>query len=315
MKRMLPILFVFSLGLLFASTPTPTLSHGPGTNGSCPENSGISPRVAPCSGLFNPLPLMAPGRVQSAGRMEEPHHVYLPVVALGSPAELFDMLPFLLGDWRLYEVQHSQGSQARHQTQIAGSLFFHTKGHEIKAEWEELWATDAYIYRGTDTSPGHERYYTLRDPGLYGSVWAPRYWRPGESFYRNPLVTFYGKQDCAVVLTGTQASWLRFDAYYPAYTFDSGITLSNVIQLAWHLVDNDGGLGELIERYFYGDDYGLIGWWSNDRGMSYISEIHDPGQRPDNNREVIACLDRTPASPLQRLAAGKLPYWPGDHRR
>jgi hypothetical protein len=303
MKRLFPFVFAFSLGLLFAVTAPPTLSHGRVSQG--PDANGGPPRFS--------------ARLQPASDGEDPpeveHLLYLPLVANAPLSEPYDILPFLLGDWRLYEVQHSVGSQARHQTQIEGGHFFHTKGHEVKAEWEELWATEEYIYRGTDTSPGHELYYTLRDPGLYGSVWAPRYWHEGQIFYRNPLVTFYHKSDCSVYLSGTQASWLRFDAYYPSFTFDSGITLNNVIQLAWHLVGDDGGLGELIERYFYGYDYGLIGWWSNDRGMSYISEIHGPGQRPDNNREIIPCLDRNPASPLQRLAAGKLPYWPGEHRR
>jgi hypothetical protein len=305
MRRTFLFLFAISLGLLFATT-TPTLSHsrpsyGPGTNGS-----SLS--------LISVAGLRPDG---AAAVAEGEYHVYLPFISNDFPGEPYDILPFLLGEWRLYEVQHSVGSQARHQTQIEAGLglFFHTKGHEVKAEWEELWATDEYIYRGTDTSPGHERYYTLRDAGMYGSVWAPRYWHEGASFYRNPLVTFYGKSDCSVYMSGHQPSWLRFDAYYPTYTFDSSITIDNVIQLAWHLVGDDGGLGELIERYFYGYDYGLIGWWSNDRGMSYISEIHGPGQRPDNNREVIPCLDRNPATLLQRLTAGKLPYWPGEHRR
>lgn len=306
MKRPFLTLFALSLGLLFATTPKPTLSHswphhGPGANGSS-------------------LLLMSAAGLQVsavADLPDEEYLVYLPLIGNDPLSEPYDILPFLLGDWRLYEVQHSQGSQARHQTQVDvdAGVFFHTKGHEVKAEWEELWATEEYIYRGTDTSPGNEMYYTLRDLGLYGSAWAPRYWHEGEIFYRNPLVTFYHKWDCSVYLTGYQPSWLRFDAYYPTYTFDSGITIDNVIQLAWHLVGDDAGLGELIERYFYGYDYGLIGWWSNDRGMSYISEIHGPGERPDNNREVIPCLDRNPASLLQRLAAGKLPYWPGEHRR
>jgi hypothetical protein len=300
MKRPFLTLFAFSLGLLFATTPTPTLSHSRSNNGPGANGSAL-PHVT----------VLQPGGVVDVP--EEEFLFYLPLIAQSPLTAPYDILPFLLGDWRLYEVQHSQGSQARHQTQLEAGLFFHTKGHEIKAEWEELWATEEYIYRGTDTSPGHEKYYTLRDPGMYGSAWAPRYWREGELFYRNPLVTFYYKSNCSVVPGehGYFSSYLQFDAYYPSYTFDSGITLANVIQLAWLLEPG----GEVIERYFYGYDYGLIGWWSNDRGMSYISEIHEPGQRPDNNREVISCLDQKPASLLQRLTAGKLPYWPGEHRR
>ena len=177
------------------------------------------------------------------------------------------------------------------------------------AEWEELWVTADTIFRGTDTSPGNEQYYTLRDPGRYGSAWAPRFWRVGDLYERNPLVTFYRKSDCGVVLNGTQRSWLRFEAYHPTFTFQSGITLSQVVELAWLLSPG----GTPIERYFYAAGYGLVGWTSSSAGYSYISEIHAPGTRPDNGREIISCLDTT-AAPLQ-LRADPLPYWPGNHRR
>lgn len=246
-----------------------------------------------------------------AGVVTETHKIHLPLVQTGGPLRpTFDMVRFLVGDQRLYEVQHSGGSQARHQTQMDGPTFFHTKGNELKAEWEELWYTDRYIYRGTDTSPGNGQYYTLRDSGMYGSVWAPRKWYVGDAFERNPLVTFYQKSDCSVALQGTQRSWLVFEAHYSTYTFDSGITLDDVVQLAWRLTED----GTTIERYYYAENYGLVGWWSNDRGMSYVSEVHPPGARPDNAREEISCLDKSPA-PESLAPVNPLPYWPGEHRR
>lgn len=199
------------------------------------------------------------------------------------------MYRFMTGDGRLYEVRHSNGSQARHQSQFADERFYHTKGNELKAEWEELWIRDDIVHRGTDTSPGSGEYYTLYDSEVAGSAWAPRYWRVGELYERNPLVVFYRKSDCGIVRSGTQQSWLRFDAYYPEYTFGSGITLTNVIQLTW-LPSPDG---EPIESYLYAEEYGLVGWGSNDRGNSYVSEIHAPGQRPNNKREVIPCIDQS----------------------
>lgn len=237
--------------------------------------------------------------------------VFLPVVSNRPITAPYDMAVLMTGDWRLYEVQHSSGSQARHQTQIVDNRFFHTKGDELHAEWEELWYTDQVIYRGTDTSPGNDMYYTLRDPGMYGSAWAPRYWNVGDLFARNPLVTFYRKSDCGVVASGTQPSWLRFTAFHQQYTFPNGITLDNVVELAWLLSPNSAP----IERYFYAHFFGLVGWWSSDNNqMSYISEIHPPGARPDSQREVIGCLDRTP----QQLPLGPitpLREWLGNHRR
>lgn len=223
--------------------------------------------------------------------------VYMPMVARPSkPIQTedgyYDMAVFMIGDGRLYEVWQSiNNSQARHQTQFESNKFFHTKGNENYAEWEELWATSSFIYRGTDTSPGNGEYYTLRDKvnknWQYGSKWAPRYWKVGDLFERNPLVTFYKKDNCSVVVQGTSKTWLKFEAYHPTFTFPSGITLSDVVQFAWLLSPK----AQATERYYYARDYGLVGWSSNDRGFSHISEIHPPGARPDNNREHIGCLN------------------------
>ncbi len=220
--------------------------------------------------------------------------LFMPVVAKPTKpiqtGDGFDMAVFMIGDRRLYEVWQSiNNSQARHQTQIDGSKFFHTKN----SEWEELWATGSFIYRGTDTSPGNGEYYTLRDyvnkNWRYGSRWAPRFWKVGQLFERNPLVTFYKKDNCNVVVQGTHRTWLKFEAYHPTFTFPSGITLADVVQFAWLLSPK----AQATERYYYARDYGLVGWSSNDRGFSHISEIHAPGARPDNNREHIGCLNTT----------------------
>ncbi len=225
--------------------------------------------------------------------------VYLPLV-LNAPANVsdsgYDMVQFMAGARGvalLYEVQHSSGPQARHQTQIEPTRFYHTKGNEISAEWEELWYDDTFIWRGTDTSPGNNQYYTLRSGKQYGSAWSPRYWNVGDIFERDPVVTFYDKNNCIPRSSGLQRTWLKFEAYYPSYSFSSGITLDNVVQLAWLLSPTAAPL----ERYFYAQGYGLVGWWSNDRGMSYISEIHAPGQRLDNRRENIPCLNLSGISP------------------
>ena len=213
--------------------------------------------------------------------------VYLPAIFSTRMEPGFDMAAFMIGDGRLYEVMHSSGSQARHQTQTSMTRFYHTKGNEFGAEWEELWVGGNLIFRGTDTSPGNDQYYTLYENGLAGSAWSPRYWSVGEIYERNPYVVFYRKDDCGIVASGYQRSWLRFEGYYPTYTFKSGLRLNDVVELTWLLQKN----GQPIESYFYARSYGLVGWGSADRGFSYINEIHAPGQRPDNKREAIGCLD------------------------
>lgn len=232
--------------------------------------------------------------------------IYLPAIFSSRTDPIFDMAEFMVGDGRLYEVMHNSGSQARHQTQSILTRFYHTKGNEIKAEWEELWLRGNIVYRGTDTSPGNNQYYTLYENGLAGSPWSPRYWRVGDIYERNPYVVFYRKDNCQIVASGFQRSWLRFEGYYPTYTFKSGLRLNNVVELTWLLQKN----GTPVESYFYARSYGLVGWGSADRGYSYINEIHAPGQRPDNKREVIGCLMSSNLSALRysaELNFGPLP--------
>ena len=121
-------------------------------------------------------------------------------------------------------------------------------------------------------------------------------------YERRPFVVFFRKSNCTVTADGFQPSWLRFEAYYPSYTFRSGITLRNVIELTW-LLEKDG---EAIESYFYAEGYGLVGWGSIDHGFSYVSSLHEPGQRPDNKREVIACLDQSGRLPRAAIQDGSL---------
>ncbi len=248
-----------------------------------------------------------PDQASDSASSEAGNFIYFPIIHVSKPelTDLFDMARFMIGDGRLYEVQTFQGPQTRFQTQTEDVRFFHTKGI-IDAEWEELWATDQHIMRGTDTSPGSGYYYTLRDPSIYGSAWSPRYWRIGDVFERNPLVTFYRKDNCTVpdeIKPGWHKTYLRFEAYYQERLFESGKTLNNVVEFTW-LLELDG---DPIEKYYYAENYGLVGWWSNDRSFSYFSEEHAPGSRDDSIREVISCLD-TGALVNWRLA--KLLYGP-----
>jgi hypothetical protein len=312
MNRFFSVLLIVGLSLFLGVSlvTSQNISDQPDAGGDPTATFTITPTISLIS-MATATPTATPTLQPEAA-----FTLYFPAVfyVYGSLHPPFDMVQFMNGNGqpygRLYEVQHSGGSQARHQTQQDGGNFFHTKGNEVHAEWEELWYTNQFIYRGTDTSPGNGLYYTLRDDGLYGSRWAPRYWDVGDVYERNPTVLFFRKSDCEFVLGGTQRSWLLFEAYHPSYTFPGGLELAHVIQLAW-LIDLNA---EPEERYFYAIGYGLVGWSSRTHGFSYISEIHAPGQRPNNNREVIPCLD-TSLYWIDRRADRPLPYWPGNHRR
>lgn len=284
MKRIVYLLFCLLLGVGAMSLFT---ANKPGVVTAVAEPNLPIPATPVAGGPTNGI-----DAAQQTGTI-----LYLPLVLKAPPAvpdSGYDMVQFMAGTGgTLYEVQHSSGPQARHQTQIEPTRFYHTKGNEINAEWEELWYDDTFIWRGTDTSPGNNQYYTLRSGKRYGSAWSPRYWKVGDIFERDPIVTFYDKNNCIPRSSGLQRSWLKFEAYYASYTFSSGITLDNVVQLAWLLHPT----ADPLERYFYAQGYGLVGWWSNDRGMSYISEIHRPGQRLNNRRESIPCLNLSGISP------------------
>ena len=244
--------------------------------------------------------------------------LYLPLIYNPQPTPLpatLDMTLFMRGDGRLYEVRHQDGSQERIQTQIHNGRFFHVKGQN-EGKWEELWASDEYIYRGTDTSPaddeetGREQYYTLREDDKYGSPWAPRYWQVGQLFERNPIVSFYNKDDCQYNKGGLQQTWLRFTAYYPTYHFPSpindGITLTNVIELAWLETPDSTP----TENYFYAQYYGLVGWSNDKDKQGFIHEIFTPPDwRPPNPFEEIPCLNTSgqPDQSIRGMPIGILP--------
>lgn len=231
------------------------------------------------------------------------YFAYLPVVFGKTLAPQYDLSRYLTGDGRLYEVKFTGDfeTQARHQTQFSGNRFYHTKGNEVKAEWEELWDDPGYIYRGTDTSPGDERYYTLYESideyinGNPGSRWAERHMSVGELYFRRPYVVFFNKSDCSLVVGGYwDPSWLKFQAIHESYTFDTGFTLDNVVELAWMPGNEQGPTQPVDERYFYAEGYGLVGWKKSSNGwQSAISEEHAPGDREDNLREEISCLNNT----------------------
>ena len=189
----------------------------------------------------------------------------------------------------------------------------------MTAEWEELWNDNFYIYRGTDTSPGNDLFYTLYGSlddylaGKPGSHWSERFMRVGEMYFRQPYVVFFHKSDCSLVAGGnyTDLSWLKFQAFHSTYTFETGLTLKNVVELAWMPGNESGPTQPVDERYFYAEGYGLVGWKKPSLGWrSAISEEHVPGARPNNTREVISCLGKINFQPQAwspKLRTGSLP--------
>lgn len=219
--------------------------------------------------------------------------------------EQYDLVPYLvplaeMGP--LYEVQTQYynapldawepGPQQRHQTQrepLTATTFYHTKNNE----WEQLAFDSQYILRSIDTSPGEvggvPRYYELEDNlGDKWSQWCLRYMLIGATYYREPYVSFYNKDNCVLLSQDVAPSLIKLINVHDVYEFYTGIVLADVAELQWQDMN-----GIPLESYYYAQEFGLVGW-KNHSGLpirrAAISEIHAPGTRPDNVREVINCI-------------------------
>ena len=128
---------------------------------------------------------------------------------------------------------------------------------------EEFYVTDSVIGRGADTSeisrdgvhPTGQFYilYARRPDGslTYGAPWAKRLMAVGEKFHRDCHVIRYNNVDGSIVAQYDDASDLVLNAHHDELPFsESGITVKDVLELQW------GG----EEVYYYGKDYGLVGW-------------------------------------------------------
>ena len=217
-----------------------------------------------------------------------------PSQPLEPPTAAIDLLPYLMGDGRLYEVKvvlpdgvHSQQVQTQ---RVGDGRFYHVKNRQ----WEELWADGQFIYRGTDTSYSEDTYYTLRDePGGYGSRWCPRAMKVGDVYERNPIVTFYYKRGCVKrtgpgYAEGRQRTWLQLVKRHASY-LAGGVLLNDVVELRW--LDKPMG-GTARETYFYARGYGLVAWSAAPNLYSHIVGEFEPGEREPMGREVIPCLVR-----------------------
>ncbi len=207
-----------------------------------------------------------------------------------------DLLEYLRGDGRLYELVNNLGTAEVCQTQTeAKNVFYHVKN----SQWEELWADDVYIYRGTDTSPGNGELYLLSENNHYGSAWVPRWFEIGQVYRRSATVIWRRKDNGQPIPskpTGVAVTYLRLEQIYTQLTFQSGIQLQDVAEL--HAMLDDGGkpAAATWEKYFYARGFGLVAFQDMIGGFqSYIAQKFTPATMPQRVREVISWL-----TPLQK---------------
>lgn len=241
----------------------------------------------------------------------EPEPVPVPPSDGEDLPETFDTLDYIRGDGRIYELQYKfyggpgEGTQ-RLQTQYENESrrFFQVKGapNSTTFQWEELFYDRTHVWRGVDLSPGGDEFYETNTQGEYGTRWIPRNPILKKKYRINPTITFKEKSTLEPVPNKEAYEfphWLELHAIYDEYTFESGITLQDVIELRGYL-DNEGHPGPIFERFFYARNYGLVGW-------------HDPTKTqhdPKGWRSYIARKDIV-ANDLQREDIGlELPDMP-----
>jgi murein DD-endopeptidase MepM/ murein hydrolase activator NlpD len=201
-----------------------------------------------------------------------------------------DLLPFFRGNGVLYEVRTVSGAQTgaqeRFQTQLGGGTWFYQTKN---TQWEEFYYDNDYIWRRRDTSPGpapsyamrpgQMRWYSQKETGKEGARWCKRHMSVGETFVGpGHHVQFYYKSDCAPdsANSGTAYNRVTFLALYKAGEWRG---------MPFRVIAVGDPAGEIM---YFGEGYGLVGWKSS-WGESYLSEIHAPGTRPNNAREILPC--------------------------
>jgi hypothetical protein len=208
------------------------------------------------------------------------------------PPEKVDLLPYMRGDGRLFELQTYDAngnplSQERNQAQSFTGGWYIKKG-ENEGKYEKWVVDEKYIYLDTDTSPsdaadGTQRFYKVRrSMGSTERVpWINRHASVGMTYVGGQhYVQFYDKATCQphTQNSGWASNQTEFVAISTSLTFKkTGITVDDVVILI--------GNGE---THFFAKGFGRVGWESA-WGSAFISEIHAPGQRPDIVMEQIPC--------------------------
>ena len=202
-----------------------------------------------------------PGFVKSTWKGRDPQgrlfnfelFVLVEVVDL---ANTIDLIEYLRGDGRLYEVTGNWPGSTRTnaQTQITETRFYHTRGEE----WTEFWVDDHFIFVGTDTTPltGGTDVITYSENGAYGSAWLPREMTIGVPFRRSPLVMQRQRADGSSTHSAAQVTWAKLEQRHDSLTLPSGITLDDVVELAIYDDENGQPAEQTSQRYLFAKGWG-----------------------------------------------------------
>lgn len=220
------------------------------------------------------------------------------------PPDTVNLTPYFMGSGaqyqRLFEVEtkvngQSRGQQ-RHQNQVwHGRLYFCKGGDGAAApcQWEELRVASGKIQRWRDFSFSATDYY---DVGNTFVDWMKSEMAEGEIFTSHAQISHYQKSDCRK-WAGPSATtdYLKFFKRHATWEGYNGIVLSDVIEVHW---SKSSTFNVIEEIYFFSSDSrasGLVGWKNERDGRdARVSELHEPGQRPNSVIMQPACLPNKP---------------------
>ncbi|GAF74557.1 unnamed protein product, partial [marine sediment metagenome] len=235
-----------------------------------------------------------PGHYEATWRPRSPAgHAFgeaMPISFEVMETETYDMLRYLRGDGRAYDMRYTwgDGGVTRVQTQLeidgAGERFYHVRD----SKWVEYWFDQEYIYLGTSTADSRRTYTETSHKGHTGGPWIPRHMALHTFFRRNPIITLRRKDNCQLVNRFSRISWIRLEAVHANVALPGGVVLENVAELAV-FDDADGQPNESpSERYLFAEAFGLVAWQGN-RGHLVMTRALEPGSVPDNLRETVRC--------------------------
>jgi hypothetical protein len=205
--------------------------------------------------------------------------------------DAIDVLEYIKGDGRQYEVRNASGGQERFHIREDGLTFYLVKNHH----WEQFFYDNDFIYRDIDTSPGGGRYYRLTDPDRdRGSRWLRRKMSPGQTYTQHRRVQFYNAADgsTSAANSGNVTDTIKFVARHARLKLRTGMEIDDVLEFHW--VNNESDHAPR-EKYFYARGLGMVGW---ERGhqdphspaWSAVGEIHPKGSRDKFEREKVVIL-------------------------
>lgn len=203
-------------------------------------------------------------------------------------ADCVDVLEYIKGDGRQYEVRNASGGQERFHVREDGLTFYLVKNHH----WEQFFYDNDFIYRDIDTSPGAGRYYRLTDPDRqHGSRWLRRQMAPGQTYTQNRRVQFYRAADGSTSAdnSGNVTDTIKLVAHHDKFRFQTGMEIEDVLEFHW--VNNEADHSPK-EKYFYARGLGMVGWARGHQdphspAWSAVAEIHSHGSRDPFEREKV----------------------------